>query len=59
MEKTPVDELTSVEINIGSAADISILPSDDGKFYLEYLLDGAYDSPQFEISSGRLTLAAG
>ncbi|HJD47703.1 MAG TPA: DUF4097 domain-containing protein [Candidatus Mediterraneibacter norfolkensis] len=57
MEKTPVDELTSVEINIGSAADISILPSDDEKFYLEYLLDGAYDSPQFEISSGRLTLA--
>lgn len=56
MEKTPVDDLTSVEINIGSAADISILPSDDGKFYLEYLLDGAYDSPQFEISSGRLTL---
>ena len=57
MEKTPVDELTSVEINIGSAADISILPSDDEKFYLEYLLDGAYDSPQFEIFSGRLTLA--
>lgn len=56
MEKTPVDDLTSVEINIGSAADISILPSDDGKFYLEYLLDGAYDEPQFEISSGRLTL---
>ena len=56
MKKTPVDDLTSVEINIGSAADISILPSDDGKFYLEYLLDGAYDSPQFDISSGRLTL---
>lgn len=41
MEKAALEDLTSVEIDIDTLADVRILPSDDGHFYLEYVLDSA------------------
>ena len=59
MEKTALEDLTSVEIDIDTLADVRILPSDDGHFYLEYVLDSAYGTPHYELTSGKHTLSQG
>ena len=59
MEKTALDDLTSVEINIDSLADVHIQQSDDDHFYLEYVLSSAYGKPQYEVTSGKLTFSQG
>lgn len=59
MEKTALDDLTSVEINIDSLADVHIQQSDDDHFYLEYVLSSAYGKPQYEVTSGKFTFSQG
>lgn len=56
LEKTELDYFTNIDLNIRSEADIELLPSGDGKFYLEYTLDGSYDEPAYDVSDGTLTL---
>ena len=56
LKKTSVDRLTAVNITMDVSADIEILPSDDGNCYLEYLLDGDYPEPRWEVHDGTLTL---
>lgn len=56
LEKTKVDAFSDVDIQIGSYADIQILPSDDEQFYLEYELDGNYGKPSYDVRKDSLTL---
>lgn len=56
LEKTKVDAFSDVDIQVGSYADIQILPSDDKQFYLEYELDGNYGKPSYDVRNDSLTL---
>lgn len=59
LEKTAIDTFKETDININSEADITLLPSDDENFYLEYSLDGDYGSPQWDVTNGKITLSQG
>lgn len=56
LEKTRIDPFSDVDIQIGSYADIQILPSDNDQFYLEYKLDGDAGDPSYEVRKGSLNL---
>ena len=51
LEKTQIDPFTDMEIVIDDG-DLEILPSADGNCYLEYLLDGSGNEPDWEVSGG-------
>lgn len=55
-EKTKIEPFSNIELQIGSYADIRIVPSDDNEFYLEYMLDGDYEKPSYEVRQDTLTL---
>lgn len=57
LEKTKTDSFSNIRLSVESSADIQILPSDDEKFYIEYLLDGDYAAPSFDVKGDTLTLA--
>lgn len=59
LEKTQIGSFSSLDINIGSEADIILEPSDDDHFYLEYTLDGDYNEPSCKISNGTLHFTHG
>lgn len=56
LEKTEIDSFSGIDLDLYSEADIELLPSDDGRFYLEYTLGGNYAEPVCDVSNGRLTL---
>lgn len=56
-EKTALDTFTSLNLKIDSSADIRILPSDDKKYYVEYLLDGEYSEPICKVENDTLYLS--
>lgn len=56
LEKTKLDEFTSIKIDIGSEADIEFVPSDDGHCYLEYTLNGNDAEPVWNIAGSTFTL---
>lgn len=56
IKKTQTDAFTSLNIQIDSEADIQILPSGDQNFYVEYLLNGAYDKPVCEVTGHTLSV---
>lgn len=49
-KKIPVDSFTNIDISMQSWNDVSILPSDDGTYYLEYSLSGNLSKPVWEVS---------
>lgn len=57
MKKTQTDAFTSFNIQIDSEADIQVLPSGDQNYYVEYLLDGAYDEPVCEVTGHTLSVS--
>lgn len=56
LKKTKLDKFSNVDIQIASYADIQILPSDDGRFYLEYQLDGDCGEPSCDVRKDTLIL---
>ncbi len=56
LEKTRIDPFSDIDIQIGSYADIQILPSDNDQFYLEYKLDGDDGDPSYEVRKGSFHL---
>lgn len=56
LSKTKIDAFTNADIKIDSYADIHILPSDDDNYYLEYLLDSDYGTPEYDISNHTFTM---
>ncbi len=56
LKKTKTDSFSHIRLSVESYADIRILPSEDGQFYLEYLLDGDYKEPAFDVTGDTLTL---
>ena len=57
LEKTKTDPFSNIRLSVESSADIQILPSDDGEFYIEYLLDRSFTEPSFDVKGDALTLA--
>lgn len=49
LQKTKLDSFTDVDLKIHSYADLSILPSDDQNYYIEYLLNGNCGQPSYGI----------
>lgn len=49
LQKTKLDSFTDADLRIDSYADLSILPSDDQNYYIEYLLDGNSGQPSYSI----------
>lgn len=54
LEKTKIDSFKNVQIDINSMADLRILPSDDKNYYIEYILDGDYNEPSYEVKGDTL-----
>lgn len=55
-QKKQVDNFSSADINIDSTADVSVLPSGDDHYYIEYKLDGSYKKPYCSVDENTLTL---
>lgn len=49
LQKTKLDPFTDADLKIDSYANLSILPSDDQNYYIEYLLDGNCGQPSYSI----------
>jgi hypothetical protein len=49
LQKTKLDPFANADLKMSSYADLSILPSDDQNYYIEYLLDGNYGQPSYSI----------
>lgn len=56
LEKKQIEDFSDADISISSSADITILPSGDDHYYLEYRLDGFYKKPLFSMKDHKLTL---
>lgn len=56
-EKTALDKFSNLNLKIGSSADVRILPSNDEKYYVEYLLDGEYSEPACKVENDTLYLS--
>ncbi|WP_251389509.1 DUF4097 family beta strand repeat-containing protein [Mediterraneibacter agrestimuris] len=56
-KKMQIDAFSNLDLNIDSEADIQILPSDDNKYYVEYLLHGDYSKPVCKVANDTLTLS--
>ena len=57
LEKTKINSFKNAQIDINSMADIRILPSDDKNYYIEYILDGDYNEPSYEVKGDTLYLS--
>ena len=55
-EKMSLNTFSDLSLDIGAEADIQILPSDDDKYYVEYLLDGDYGKPVCKVEDDTFTL---
>ncbi len=55
LEKTKLDDFSSIKLNIQSQADIEFLSSEDEFCYLEYTLSGDNAKPVWGISDGTLS----
>ncbi|MBA4701228.1 MAG: DUF4097 family beta strand repeat protein [Ruminococcus sp.] len=49
LQKTKLDPFADVDLKIGYYMDLSILPSDDQNYYIEYLLDGNCGQPSYRV----------
>lgn len=49
LQKTKLDSFTDADLKIDSYADLSILPSDDQNYYIEYLLGGNWGQPSYSV----------
>lgn len=56
-KKMPLDAFSDLNLSIDSETDIQILPSDDDKYYVEYLLSGEYSEPVCEVKNDTLSLS--
>lgn len=56
LEKTKLDDFSSIKIDIGSEADIKFVPSDDEYCYLEYTLNGNEAEPRWDVTDDTFTL---
>lgn len=56
LKKDISDPFSNIRIRLSGEADIRILPSDDEHCYLEYVLDGNYDTPELTVTNDTLTL---
>lgn len=56
LEKKQIESFSSADVSINSNADISVLPSGDNHYYLEYKLDGSCEKPEYTVNDGTLTL---
>lgn len=54
-EKKEIDPFSELSLYIGSEADVSVAASEDGKYYIEYTLDGNYSEPKYELKNGKLS----
>lgn len=57
LKKTKLDNFSEIKIDIGSEADIEVLPSKDDSSYLEYSLDGNGAEPVWNVSGDTLTIS--
>lgn len=57
LKKTKLDNFSEIKIDIGSEADIELLPSDDNSCCLEYSLDGNGAEPVWDVSDDTLTVS--
>ena len=55
-EKEKTQPFKNIKIDIHSMADVCLLPSDDQNFYVEYVLDGDYNTPSCEVKNNTLYL---
>lgn len=55
-QKKQVEGFSNADISIDSTADISVLPSGDDHYYIEYMLDGSYKKPYCSVDKNTLTL---
>lgn len=56
LEKTKLDSFENISLDV-DYADVKIIPSDDNSCYLEYVLEGEYNTPLYKISNNTLTVS--
>lgn len=55
-DKKQVSGFANIDINIRSAANVTIQASKDDNYYVEYSLDGSYGEPDYRIENNTLKL---
>jgi hypothetical protein len=56
LPKTKIDSYTNLNLKITSYADINVLPSDDDNYYIEYVLNGRYSKPSYQIENDTFSM---
>lgn len=56
-EKRKIESFQNLNLQIDSYADVCIVPSDDDNFYLEYLLPGDYNEPEYAVKDNTFTFS--
>ncbi len=59
LPKTQLDPYTNINLKINSYADINIQPSDDSNYYIEYVLNGRYSKPSYQIENDTFSMGQG